>query len=66
MHTHAVTAPQRKVDLQYDRQVANFLGRGTKKLNEQSRPCGILRETQSLELLTEDDVYFLSDMKARI
>ena len=33
-----------------------------KKVNEQSRPCGILRETQSLELLTENDLYFLSDM----
>ena len=32
-----------------------LLGKDTKKLNEQSRPCGILRETQSLELLTEGD-----------
>ena len=44
--------------------VINFLGEGTKKLNEQNRAYGVLREPKSLELLTEDGIYSLSDMKA--
>ena len=39
-------------------------GEGTKKVNEQNRAYAVLREPESLELLTEDVIYSLSDMKA--